>query len=954
MSVKFPIARQRGGALLFALGIITLLSVMVIALMVRNQLNLKIEANAAARARAEILAYSGTEYVMSRLASEITNPENSLEINGVFKPRSSEHIRPSMQLKPAARNLRSVHVPALLKQSIAAFDPLVSTVRSDAADRLGAFVAPERWNAPNFHYSNPQFTSGLQCPDWLYFSDEGPGTSGIILGRVAFNIYEISNLLDLSVAGYPDNLNGNASAIDSLKASIAGANITKVSRYSSTPYLDQRLVQLRSLGLIHSGDFTSRRLRETNGFLEPLPGETHFTSRLDLIRYALLNEFNSNSMAFVTAWSRSIDAPSYDPPAPNASNPFAPSVKRTMDVTVTDRLPAGGTLTQKWKIGDAVAARRFPLNRLQWFHLSASATRTQAIEQYFGLKQTSHGYWIYQDDHILTLEELRDAPREPNFFEMLKAAIANGSLGHVGSGEFSALTSARDADKDLQILRIGASIIDASGTGNNPTVIAKTDSGSSHIVCGVNNLPYLSGVRFRQIVKTNEAGAVEQIDQFALPILVNPHATSPLAPERPPVRARLSGTVVDPAAEVDGTNVSLDSRFPAPSSEDAIPVDRTIAFPADGFVTLSPIGSWSPPSDPEHPDAPQAPMPAYFEDTYRAFWLATGTGSGNIGPTTGRANLQGFNIVLEYWNGSGWIPYDALVGDGVVNPVDGFGATLFMDFASNSTIASTPDNANFTGADTPYFLKTDPRTTRGGPVKGMTAAAPNKIPELEKNLSQGDLVFPDASISEILEDAQSIARRRLPQRLFHTVGELGAVFRDNAWETLDFLTSGGNDIALLDYFSITESGPDGVVSGKVGLNSTIGDTLDAQVSRTLLTTGDNTTIDHLGTSRIPSIVDAIRATPLINPADIVGRVTPHKDENTKEKREAYVRALGTSGQTRTWNFFIDLIAQSGQMPPATSNLEQFISHGEYRLWMHVAIDRFTGKVIGTHIESYQE
>lgn len=78
-------------------------------------------------------------------------------------------------------------------------------------------------------------------------------------------------------------------------------------------------------------------------------------------------------------------------------------------------------------------------------------------------------------------------------------------------------------------------------------------------------------------------------------------------------------------------------------------------------------------------------------------------------------------------------------------------------------------------------------------------------------------------------------------------------------------------------------------------------------------------------------------------------------QRTKEQREAYVRALGTAGQTRTWNFFIDLIAQVGRIPTTKGNdLAGFIPQGESHLWMHVAIDRYTAEVIGTYIETYQE
>ena len=51
---------------------------------------------------------------------------------------------------------------------------------------------------------------------------------------------------------------------------------------------------------------------------------------------------------------------------------------------------------------------------------------------------------------------------------------------------------------------------------------------------------------------------------------------------------------------------------------------------------------------------------------------------------------------------------------------------------------------------------------------------------------------------------------------------------------------------------------------------------------------------------------------------------------------------------------IDVIAQSGAYPPGQINLANFVVQGEQRYWVHVAIDRFTGQVIGKQIEVVNE
>jgi hypothetical protein len=52
-----------------------------------------------------------------------------------------------------------------------------------------------------------------------------------------------------------------------------------------------------------------------------------------------------------------------------------------------------------------------------------------------------------------------------------------------------------------------------------------------------------------------------------------------------------------------------------------------------------------------------------------------------------------------------------------------------------------------------------------------------------------------------------------------------------------------------------------------------------------------------------------------------------------------------------------VIAQTGKYAPGTTNVTQankFTVDGEQRYWVHVAIDRFTGRVIDKQIEIVNE
>ncbi len=82
--------------------------------------------------------------------------------------------------------------------------------------------------------------------------------------------------------------------------------------------------------------------------------------------------------------------------------------------------------------------------------------------------------------------------------------------------------------------------------------------------------------------------------------------------------------------------------------------------------------------------------------------------------------------------------------------------------------------------------------------------------------------------------------------------------------------------------------------------------------------------------------------------------SPTLDPIVKRRREAAVRALSDVSTTRTWNLLIDVIAQSGHYLSGASGLNDFIVEGERRYWLHVAIDRYNGKIIDQQLEPVYE
>lgn len=197
---------------------------------------------------------------------------------------------------------------------------------------------------------------------------------------------------------------------------------------------------------------------------------------------------------------------------------------------------------------------------------------------------------------------------------------------------------------------------------------------------------------------------------------------------------------------------------------------------------------------------------------------------------------------------------------------------------------------------------------------------------------------------------------------FQSVAELGQVFRDQPWKTLNFTTANSADAGLLDAFTLQDVP---MVAGRTSLNTRQVAVLTAILSQTtkrldgtsVLTPTEIYNAGPPPTGIAPALVNLTTANPMISKGELVTTLAAHASVTglgNKEAREAVMRALSDAGQTRTWNLMIDVIAQSGRYPSTATNLSQFVVEGEKRYWLHVAIDRFTGQVIDRQIEVVNE
>jgi hypothetical protein len=222
----------------------------------------------------------------------------------------------------------------------------------------------------------------------------------------------------------------------------------------------------------------------------------------------------------------------------------------------------------------------------------------------------------------------------------------------------------------------------------------------------------------------------------------------------------------------------------------------------------------------------------------------------------------------------------------------------------------------------------------------------------------------------------------LLNRRFENVGEFGYAYNPASTltsKTLDFASSTSHDRAILDFFTYNEASPR---AGMVNLNTRNISVLASIIKGALL--------NDLGSENPPPALlsqtsDALNAAqaivqettnlsaghgPALTRADVARLAKVAADSlptvlginpPSDERKQTIARALADTGQARTWNLMIDVIAQTGQYPPGATQLndpndpsKRFIVQGEKRYWLHIALDRDNGTVLGTQLEEVVE
>jgi hypothetical protein len=282
--------------------------------------------------------------------------------------------------------------------------------------------------------------------------------------------------------------------------------------------------------------------------------------------------------------------------------------------------------------------------------------------------------------------------------------------------------------------------------------------------------------------------------------------------------------------------------------------------------------------------------------------------------------------------------------------------------ATNSYLADLAYNTtNISGSSTAVHDYPDPD---GVVRKGDSNPSTTEI--------SGDSHQADSPFGYGYNSAYTNATPVLLNRPFNSVAEMGYAYRDDPWRSVNFSSADSADGGLLDLFCLTPNNnttragvidPNGA-SQQVLAALLMNNYLDpatptaktitytqatniAAAIRNVLGPPDNPTFVMRNASDIPTLTSMVATNSLLT-------ATNSTTFEYKYSREALARSLADIANTRTWNLMIDVIAQSGRYTAGSQTLNDFTVEGERRYWMHVAIDRFTGKIIASQIEPVSE
>jgi Tfp pilus assembly protein PilX len=893
-------------------------------------------------------------------------------------------------------------------------------------------------------------------------ADATPSNDNYAVGRYAYAVYDEGGLLDANVGGCPSGTSTSSSSLQyGLKGVSAFADLGQLGLTSGA--IDALVGWRNYASAQPSGNFPNFNFNSTaisnyvsNSVFSRSGGFTivasstvgsgqnartdqGFVSRQMLIQLAASSTFTSitSALQYLGTFSRELNAPSWSPTRDasdiggnnGAGNIYAYYTNRDVstainrnfaNVRVVNSLTrADGTTAQA---GECLVSRRFPLTRLAGIGLTGPNTAVNStivngvlqaasattIQRDFGLIwDSANSRWNYVGASGTTvqttvdrLDQVASENREPNFFELLKAAILSGSVG-LGSGSANSFVASEQKyyitgttptnalSADSQIIQIGANIIDQQDTDKNPTFIYF----GGNEFAGVENLPYLSKLVFQPLWTT---GGGASFKAWVVPSFWMPAQNG--------TQIGTASTTI-PSVRFVMTSGSLSAQVYAGTTAATSQVITAIptTFSTQPYVQLAGNRAFGPtPTFQQYSNLSNPPrqfmtgIPSNSSNNPLGIETVFTSTPGITSATTTKAvpifTSAVFEMQAQIGGSSGpWKTYqrwfNSTSSAAACEPALGYNWTQTtydpefvvldprtMRFGAWESDAKNTGTSDFTrglldSLDRPspaFFQSVSSLGPQGsqfsgvGPQMANNQATPPNYTDLDAVRRGGDVIS-TGSTSEMLPTNNS-DRPLTIDGSFQSVAQLGQVFRDQPWKTLALTTAvtGANansaDAGLLDVFTLHESS---VEAGTTSLNTRQTPVLTAILSGTIKRLSDSTTA--ITTTQRNNIVTALANLTanqaIVNKAELATRLASDASVSSlgnKEARECVMRAFSDAGQTRAWDLLIDVIAQSGRYPSTATDLAQFMVDGEQRYWVHVAIDRFTGQVIDKQIEVVNE
>ncbi len=529
---------QSGAALIFVLAMLVLLLTVVLAFFSRATLNSQIASSSAKNTKGLLLTQTAEAYLLDDFQREIAAGSTTLSPTNVTvqirRPNTltitngvgmTNTYAPSMVPQRNTNGLTAngtniVNIVKVSRGGQAFFtngpgytttgSARASTNSTTTPSANGRSLTKDSWNKPMLMTASE--AAAFVPPNWIYIDRQGSNPTSFsstlassdtnnmsyVIGRYAYVVYDVGGLIDINVVG---------NQLDSTNNSRRG-RLNQVSLTNGIPGITDfsSLVTWRS-------SLSSANPSSTSGggglfdpkrtFIDVPTGEQAFVNRQDLLAYvASTNTISNSSLPFLTTFSRDLNAPSYEPNAYRSKIPATPVADAMNPGFLTNRFATNTTLNRPEgaitvRSGTPVMPRRFPLNKLSLFEQASPAPAEMSY--YFGLTYVDSNTWRYTATNssgvIAKLSEVEALGREPNFFEILQAGIFTGSLGKSGDDTYT-YDKARDSLQNLQLIQIGANIIDQWDTNDIPTCIQFPEGNPNDYSSfyGVENLPYINQI----------------------------------------------------------------------------------------------------------------------------------------------------------------------------------------------------------------------------------------------------------------------------------------------------------------------------------------------------------------------------------------------------------------------------------------------------------------------------